>query len=40
VINTHPDLTTSLIPLGDGVALITKEVDEIDPNTLRKVEAE
>ena len=29
VINTHPDLTTSLVPLGDGVALITKEADEV-----------
>lgn len=29
VINTHPDLTTSLVPLGDGIALITKEADEI-----------
>jgi len=29
VINNHPDLTTSLVPLGDGVALITKEADEI-----------
>ncbi|MGX7195636.1 O-methyltransferase [Enterococcus olivae] len=29
VINTHPDLTTSLVPLGDGVALITKEAEEI-----------
>ena len=28
-INTHPDLTTSLLPLGDGVALITKEADVI-----------
>ncbi|KLO73061.1 O-methyltransferase [Enterococcus cecorum] len=35
VINTHPDLTTSLVPLGDGIALITKEVDEIDTTTLR-----
>ena len=35
VINTHPDLTTSLVPLGDGIALITKEVDEIDATTLR-----
>lgn len=29
VINTHPDLTTSLVPLGDGIALITKEADEV-----------
>lgn len=29
VINTHPDLTTSLVPLGDGVALITKEADDV-----------
>ena len=29
VINNHPDLTTSLVPLGDGVALITKEADEV-----------
>lgn len=29
VINTHPDLTTSLIPLGDGIALITKEAEEV-----------
>ncbi len=29
VINSHPDLTTSLVPLGDGIALITKEADEV-----------
>ncbi|MDN6836850.1 MAG: O-methyltransferase, partial [Lactococcus lactis] len=29
VINQHPDLTSSLIPLGDGVALITKEAEEV-----------
>lgn len=29
VVNNHPDLTTSLVPLGDGVVLITKEVDEV-----------
>ena len=29
VINNHPDLTTSLVPLGDGIALITKEADEV-----------
>lgn len=29
VINQHPDLTSSLVPLGDGIALITKEEDEI-----------
>lgn len=28
-INNHPDLTTSLVPLGDGIALITKEAEEI-----------
>lgn len=29
VINSHSDLTTSLVPLGDGIALITKEADEV-----------
>lgn len=29
VITSHPDLTTSLIPLGDGIALITKEADDV-----------
>lgn len=34
VVLTHPDLTTSLVPLGDGVLLITKnsETVEIDSN--------
>lgn len=26
---THPDLTSSILPLGDGVILITKEADEV-----------
>ncbi|MDR0922237.1 MAG: O-methyltransferase [Lactobacillales bacterium] len=26
---THPDLTSTLVPLGDGIILITKEKDEI-----------
>lgn len=26
---SHPDLTSSLIPLGDGIILITKEQDEV-----------
>ena len=29
VITTHPDLTTSLVPLGDGLALITKNAETI-----------
>jgi len=29
IVNQHPDLTSSLVPLGDGVMLITKEVDEV-----------
>lgn len=29
VITTHPDLTTSLVPLGDGIALITKETETV-----------
>lgn len=29
-INQNPDLTTSLVPLGDGIALITKETEHID----------
>lgn len=29
VVNNHPDLTTTLLPLGDGVVLITKEADEV-----------
>lgn len=29
VVLTHPDLTSSLIPLGDGVILITKESDQV-----------
>ncbi len=28
-VNQHPDLTSSLVPLGDGVMLITKEADEV-----------
>ena len=38
VITTHPDLTTTLVPLGDGIALITKEAAEIDPNSLQITE--
>lgn len=30
VVLEHPDLTSSLIPLGDGVLLITKETDHIE----------
>lgn len=30
VVLTHPDLTTSLVPLGDGVLLITKNKEQID----------
>lgn len=30
VIMDHPDLTSTLLPLGDGVVLITKEADEIE----------
>lgn len=30
VVLTHPDLTSSLVPLGDGVLLITKNKAEID----------
>ncbi len=29
----HPQLTSSLIPLGDGVILITKEADHVDVAT-------
>ena len=29
VVFNHPDLTSSLVPLGDGVLLITKEQDDI-----------
>lgn len=29
-INEHPDLTTSLVPLGDGIALIRKEADVVE----------
>lgn len=29
IVNQHPDLTSSLVPLGDGVMLITKEADEV-----------
>lgn len=29
VINHHPDLTTTLIPLGDGIALISKDKDHV-----------
>lgn len=29
VVMTHPQLTSTLVPLGDGVILITKEADEI-----------
>ncbi|MFV0558087.1 MAG: O-methyltransferase [Enterococcus sp.] len=29
VVMTHPDLTSSLVPLGDGVILITKEADQV-----------
>ncbi|OJG26283.1 O-methyltransferase [Enterococcus columbae DSM 7374 = ATCC 51263] len=38
VITTHADLTTTLVPLGDGIALITKEAAEIDPNSLQITE--
>lgn len=30
IVMTHPDLTVSLVPLGDGVLLITKEKAEIN----------
>lgn len=30
IVMTHPDLTVSLVPLGDGVLLITKETAEIN----------
>lgn len=30
VIMDHPDLTSTLLPLGDGVVLITKEAEEIE----------
>ena len=30
VVMTHPQLTSTLVPLGDGVILITKEADEIE----------
>lgn len=30
VINHHPDLTTTLIPLGDGIALISKNKETIE----------
>lgn len=33
VVMKHPDLTSSILPLGDGVILITKE-KEIDPDSL------
>lgn len=29
-INEHPNLTTSLVPLGDGIALIRKEADVVE----------
>lgn len=29
VVTTHPDLTSSLVPLGDGVLLITKEAETV-----------
>lgn len=29
VVTTHPQLTSSLVPLGDGILLITKDVDEV-----------
>lgn len=28
-VNQHPDLASSLLPLGDGVMLITKKADEV-----------
>lgn len=30
VVMEHPDLTSTLLPLGDGVILITKEAETID----------
>ena len=30
VVMNHPDLTSSILPLGDGVILMTKEAEEID----------
>lgn len=29
VVMTHPDLTSSLVPLGDGIILITKEQEQV-----------
>lgn len=36
VVFAHPDLTSSLVPLGDGVLLITKDVAEIELSQLSK----
>ncbi|MFS0965061.1 O-methyltransferase, partial [Enterococcus durans] len=30
VVMNHPDLTSTILPLGDGVILMTKEAEEID----------
>ncbi len=30
VVMNHPDLTSTILPLGDGVILMTKESEEID----------
>lgn len=38
VVMHHPDLTSTLLPLGDGVILITKEVEEVTLDTLKATE--